>query len=275
INDSYAFTIENWLRTKHFKFPKNLLRRLELKAAMRFEATTYEEFDIVHTMTHHDAMYLHGLNPRIRTCVIPNGVDQTAFRVCPCDPAIRNVVFVGGLGPENLPALLRILQTWNGVVDRYPESRFHVVGKTNQKARDAIRAAGGSTVIVHGYIESLNDAYKLAPIVIVPNDKTSGLVNKAIEAMAAGRVVVGFDSTLASIRDIQIGRHCVGVSSIEEFSSAICSLFENPTYVAKVQISGRQFAEASFHWEQRAVEYEAMYSVAADIALRKKANSKP
>lgn len=261
INDSYALTLENELAAGNHKGLMCLYKWLQLRETKAYERRALELFDVVHTMTEIDASYLRRLNPKISTASIPNGVDESLFEVGGSAHSERAVLFVARLVGDNLASLERFLnEVWPTVLRQHPQAALHVVGSVEPESEKLVATARGiQGVSFLGYVEDLAVAYAGAGIAIVPIDKNCGIVNKAIEAMAAGLAVVGYSRTLMPIEEGVSGVHFVGVDSAEGMASAISQLLADPPRLRDMQRAAYLLARQAYRWETRREAYDEMY----------------
>lgn len=270
INDSAAFSLENAFKQKLERslFWK-IYRRLQYYQVRHFEKTFYPNFNIVHTMTEKDAEYLRCLNPNIVTEVIPNGTFIEEFENIGDNLPTDHIVYVGTLfAGTNLRLLQDFLNiSWPKIRKASPRAVLHFVGRKTQGIEPFIKQAKQSGgVVVEGFLENLADAYSKAGIAIVPINKTCGIVNKAIEAMAAGLCMVAFHKTLEGIPEAKNEENCLAVGSIEEMGDAIISVMKNTDKQRRIQQSARETAVRCFSWESRRTRYQQMYERASQMA---------
>lgn len=261
INDSYALTLENSLSIGYYSKLSKLYRKIQLRQTSNYESTTYQNFDAVHTMTEIDACYLRKLNPKIKTTVISNGIDPSLTNITSDTYGYSDVIFVANLVAENLVYLQHFLEkSWPIVLDKCPDAKLHVVGKLNPEAM-ALKAQGENIkgVIFLGYVECLADAYRGCGISIVPVNKNCGIVNKAIEAMAAGLAVIGFNKTFTGIKHAHKDEHFIAVADYICMGHAVVDLIQDDLHRKKIQQSAHQMAIKHYSWASRSKSYSEMY----------------
>ena len=257
INDSLSLTIENWLREGHLHGMQRILRRINLWKARRYEATTYPNLNVVHTMTRQDAEYLQSLCQDINTRVIPNGVDPALFSIPDAPSREGNLLFVGALGPDNLRALNRFLHESWPTVRANTDLKLHICGMDHGH----LSSVNDTRVIVHGYVPNIKDIYALGNMAVVPIEKSSGILNKAIEAMAAGCVVFGLPKAMAAVCE---GEQEVVITSKNTRAMAddICTLSSNRTSSERIRFNARRFAATRYSWDSRESEITGLYEAA-------------
>jgi glycosyltransferase involved in cell wall biosynthesis len=269
INDSFTFSMENMYRLQIEKsFFRKLYRRVQYYQVRHFEKTFYPRFDIVHTMTEKDAKFLRNLNPQINTVAIPNGVLIDELLPSAHKPPADHVIFVAKLTPVNVEPLIHFLEIcWSKIRSVKPQAVLHIVGRETpnlQAVYEIAQQVGG--VQFEGFVENLSDAYSKAGIAIAPIDKNCGLVNKAIEGMAAGLCVVGFNKTFEGIPEAVNGENCISVEGYPQMAEAILQLMNNSEKLGCIQKAARETAVRCFSWDSRRIRYQKMYEQAMNLA---------
>jgi glycosyltransferase involved in cell wall biosynthesis len=270
INDSYSLHLENALRAGTYQGVERLYRRLQLGKSRRFEAAVYPRFDAVHIMASADGAYLRALNPAICTAVVPNGVDSSLIDIGKQVRDTSDVIFVGQLGGENLERIEQFVEYgWPAVHRECPEVRLRIVGKITAQARDfCARVKRLEGIVLTDYVERLADAYRECGIAVVPVDKDCGIINKAIEAMAAGLVTVGFKRTFTGIVEAKDGEHFLSGADYGDIGRVVADIIRNKPRRRAIQENGHRLAVEHYSWESRRSLYEEMYKLAADKAQR-------
>jgi glycosyltransferase involved in cell wall biosynthesis len=238
VNDSNALTLKNALARGKYGGLTRFYRERQLKHSREYEAACYPGFDAVHLMSEVDAAYLKGLNPSINTVVISNGVGAALFKV-----------------------------SWPLVESGCPDAKLHIAGSVGAQAQRLKAAfAGRGNVVFHGYVDNLQDVYRHCGIAIVPINKDCGIINKVIEAMAAGLAVVGFEKTFAGITAATGGLDCVVAADYVEFGSAVANLIRDASRRRSIQHAAHELAKQYYSWATRGANYESMYRHSAERA---------
>jgi len=268
INDSYALGLENLLSRK----PAEHLwwyRLFQLRQSRRYESTAYAQFHICQTMTDVDGDYLRKLNSRIRCMAIPNGVDRKLLDVPP-PTSMRNVLCITRGGSSELEHLRHFVESgWRIVHGAHPDAELHVHGLLGQqfegvKAPEFARKVGGVRFL--GFVDSLSDVYREATILVLLQDQDCGIVNKALEAMACQRLVVGYRRTFRVISGAQEGIHYLAGENCREIGEVIAVLLGDADRVKKIGMQARELIVHDYQWEHRSSRYEDMYREAQRLA---------
>jgi glycosyltransferase involved in cell wall biosynthesis len=269
INDSYGLTLENALAQGKYSGLTRIYRKAQLQHARAYERSVYPQFNAVHLMSEVDAAYLRQLNPRINTVVISNGVEPSIFEIADQTRGQSDIIFVGKLVADNLAGLRTFLEvSWPQIESQCRDLRLHIVGELGPEAQGlTLIYRDRKNIVFHGYVENLTDVYKDCGIAIVPINKDCGLINKVIEAMAAGLAVVGFEKTFVSIKEAQNGRDFVSAADYVEFGREVAQLVHNVSQRISIQTSAHLLAKRFYQWSTRALRYEGMYRLSAERAM--------
>lgn len=271
INDSYALYLENALCLGNYHGHAKILRSIQLMQVKFYEKTILPQFNIVHTMTEIDAAYLKELNPKIETCAIPNAIADSNFKKPEENPDKVDICFTAPLKGANLHYLQNFLQdAWPEIHKIHPEVKFHVVGQIYPESKTLINFSnriGG--VVYHGFIEDISTIYSKCGIAAIPINKKCGLINKAIEGMAAGLAIVGLDNTFAGIPEVKPFVHCMSSKDYKGMATNINYLLDNPAQLMKMRNAGWNIADKYYRWDNRKEKYEEMYKNAIKRATQK------
>ena len=271
INDSWAFTLDTWLLSHRYVAFERNYRKYELWRVRRYERTMYQKFNITHVMSELDKAYLCALNPAIHVSIISNGVDQSLFEIADLTYGKTDILFMGPLVADNLHFLGQFLaNSWPMIRRELPEARLHVVGRAGpESAWLCVQAERCGGIVMRGYVEKLADAYSGCGIAIVPINKTCGILNKAIESMAAGLVAVGFESSFSGIPQAKSGVHDISARDYQDMGQSIVDVICDIDKRCSIQKEAHCMARKYYSWEDRLGAYEEMYYFAIKRKLEK------
>jgi glycosyltransferase involved in cell wall biosynthesis len=271
INDSYSLTLINSLAGNRYTGLQYLYRKFQLYQSKVYEASVYERFDGIHVMTDVDADYLKKLNDKIQTSIIPNGVNPKLFHIKDETFDKTDIIFVAKLIGANLYSLQEFLKIcWPVIHTASPKTTLYIVGELSDDAlevKDKISNTDG--VCLTGYVQFLEDAYAKCGIAIVPINKNCGIINKAIEAMASGMAVVGFDKSFAGINGAKKNTHYISVGDYKMMGPAVVDLIKNASACQEIKSAAYSYAKANFSWSSRVDKYQSMYRDAMNQAKRR------
>lgn len=270
INDSYALTLENALRAGYFRGLEYIYKKWQYYSTQSYEASAYQKFDQIQVMSETDKNYLLRLNPHLRVSVIPNGAEDALFHLTASTSSKSDIIFVATLTGAHLKGLQRFLsQSWPIVRKNFPSARLNVVGKIGPDASKLMEEYSKfPEVKFTGYIPDLSDVYRMGGIAIAPIDQNCGIVNKVIEAMAAGLAVVGFENTFSGIPQGKPGVHFIQAIDYDSMGHEIVKLLDNETQCNEIKVAAQELARSYYSWLSRGDLYNQMYTSAIESAGR-------
>jgi succinoglycan biosynthesis protein ExoO len=132
------------------------------------------------------------------------------------------VLFVGSSAAPNVDGIKWFIEScWAIIRERRPQARLHIAGSVC----DTLARAPAATRLFN-VVESLDELYAEASVVISPLRAGSGLKIKLIEALSKGKAVVATTATLQGVADLL--SDCTQVSdSAQMFASMVIDLLAN------------------------------------------------
>jgi glycosyltransferase involved in cell wall biosynthesis len=237
----------------------------DARKARRFEHWAVSAFDRVIAVSDEDAAAL-GMGA---VDVLPNGVDVGKFEVTPL-PTEPRLVFTGALytSPnqdgihwfchEVLPLVRRAVT----------DVSLEIVGANPPPNVLALGALPG--VEVHTDVPSVQPYLAKARVAIVPLRIGSGTRLKALEALAAGRPVVGTATGLEGL-GLEDGSHALVANDATSFAAATVRLLRDGFLASSLVTEGRAMVEAHYSWEQIGNRFQ---TIVLGLAGRER-NAKP
>lgn len=215
--------------------------RIEARRGRRLERTAVHRADRVLVCSAADAAVLGG-----RATVVPNGVDLDGIPATPV-PAEPRVVFTGHLGyAPNVDGVRWLLDDILPRVRRaVPGVVVDVVGRAPlPEVRAAVDAA--PDVALHADVPSVVPHLAAARVAAVPIHVGSGTRLKALDAMAAGRPVVGTTIGMEGL-DVVDGEEALLADDPAGFAAALVRVLTDHDLAVRVGAAGRDAAER-FGW---------------------------
>lgn len=261
LNDSYTLDISERLRAGNLTTIERSRKLYELHASKRIERRLCNQFDAVHVVSNYDRSALSGIGVRSNVMVVSNGVDATLSEVAKHSLGNREAIFVGAIKGVKLAYVELLLRTiWPMVRKQQPSATLTFVGGVGSDGEVVAREIDASPGVNRvGYVQDLKDVYKLGGISVVPIDKSNGIINKAIEGMAAGHAVVGYESTFSGVPEARSGVNCLACKTDREFADSIARLIADAGFLKSVQVNAANLMRLRYSWESRSAEFEKMY----------------
>jgi glycosyltransferase involved in cell wall biosynthesis len=241
----------------------------EYQRWLKFESERLAAFDSVFVMSEQDQVEAvkSGAN-RLRSFVIPNGVDLQRFRALDPPQGETEIFYVGSF--RHLPNYLGFEELRNTIMPRvwekFPHAKLRVVAGPDHE-KHWLSALKGATIphldpriIIHGFVSDLAPLYENAHIVAVPLPLSAGTNIKVMEALACQRAVV----------TTPVGAQGLGLKNEfdalicglgQEFAGALCRLIEDAPLRDAIARQGRLSAEGRFGWDAIARDALDAYSL--------------
>lgn len=214
--------------------------------ARRFERWALGACDLAIAVSDEDAAALsvHGTG---RVVVVTNGVDVDRFTPGPL-PVDPRMVFIGALytGANVDGASWFCHEVLPRVQEAVPGAELAVVGaRPAQKVLDLAALPG---VTVHPDVVTVVPHLQAARVAVVPLRIGSGSRLKALEAMAAGRPVVGTTIGMGGL-ECTAGTHALVADAPAELAAATTRLLQDGVLAGALASAGRALVEERYRWD--------------------------
>ncbi|WP_166820451.1 TIGR03087 family PEP-CTERM/XrtA system glycosyltransferase [Thalassoroseus pseudoceratinae] len=232
---SESVGIKKWLYTRE----ATRLRRVEQDVCGWAKSVT-----VVSTP---EANLLTEMAPMANAHAVPNGVDVDFFT-----PQLKSepqrCVFVGAMDyrPNVAGCLWFADHVWPSVLERYPEATFEIVGREPTAAIRNLEQQPGIHVV--GTVPDVRPYLHRATVAVVPLSIARGVQNKVLEALAAGKAVIGSPSPVVGL-GVEPGVHLLKAETPNEWATAISRVFDDPTLREELGSAGREFVMMHHRWE--------------------------
>ncbi|MGH9015259.1 MAG: glycosyltransferase [Acidimicrobiia bacterium] len=222
----------------------------EAANARRYERQVVASYDGLVVVSDQDAASLAGArSERARgpVIVVPNGVDTSALTPTPLPPE-PNVLLPATLNyrPNVLGAIWFCDEILPLVQSKVPGVRFDLVGR--QPVPGIVALVRRSGVHLHADVPEMAPWLVQARVVVVPLRIGTGTRLKALEAMAAGRPVVGTSIGLEGLGVVD-GEHARVVDEPAAIADAIAELLISDAAAETLATGGRRLVEERFRWD--------------------------
>jgi glycosyltransferase involved in cell wall biosynthesis len=254
----WTLTLHNLLSTRLRQWadssPKRRVRfllRRDASNADRLERWIMRSFDQVVAVSPVDAATLGG-----SVTVVPNGVDLDGFQPYELPDQARLILSGSWNWPPNVDgAVMAVNEVLPRVRQKVPGATLILVGREpTREVRDLSSAEGVET---HFDVPSVVPFLRSSRVALVPLSVGSGTRLKALEAMAAGRPVVGTAIGLDGLGLLD-RVHARVADSPEEMAAAAVELLLDDRLARSLAAAGRRHVQENFDWDAMAdAQYEA------------------
>jgi glycosyltransferase involved in cell wall biosynthesis len=268
----FTHNVESEIFARHARVTRHpllgMLWRSQANKMRAFESAALGNFDVVVAVSDRDADAFRGEHDRIRSVVIPTGVDPEFFRFH--EPVSDNhIVFCGSMDwLANQEAMTFFMDdVWNKIVSKVPDARLTVIGRAPPESLiDRARRQRVNWTFT-GYVDDVRPYLKGAGVSVIPMRVGGGTRLKVYEAMAAGTAIV---STSVGVEGLPIdqGTHYLNADEPDAFADAVVSLLSDRESRVTMARRARQLVEREFSYRAAASAFEQACSLAVECGRR-------
>ena len=202
---------------------------------------------------------LHGVLPKKRTAVIPNGVDIENFKSTGETHVNPNSIVFTGLmkyRPNIDGVLYFVKEVLPQILKVRPAVVFSIVG---QGPTEEIQRLAGPNVVVTGRVPEVRSYLDQAAAVVVPLRMGSGTRLKVLEALAMGKAIISTSLGCEGI-NVSSGKHLLVADDPTHFAQSVLKILDDPTLAECLGQCGRTLAEEEYGWASITKDLEDFYS---------------
>lgn len=253
------------LATELPQYPLPLPRRMLARVGERLDRSLPRRADHVIAVSERMRQWLmsRGGVAAGRISLIPNGVEHahfaTASRPGPRGNGRPRIVFAGNLAEYQSVGLL--LEAFRGVRQSLPEARLVLVTNASiEHLQPAMRALEITNAVsrVDSDYASLPSRLAEADVLANPRVQCTGVPQKVLNYMAAGRPIVSFESSCGPLRHGATGL-VVPDGDVGAFAAALVRLLRQPAMADELGRAARHEVTARHGWGQVAGQVTAVY----------------
>lgn len=236
-----------------------LAHRLDAHTAVREQQRVLCAVDAAVVFTDSDRKVVALTTPPwLEVATIAPGWDVPAQPLNPLGSGPPSILFVGGFGhPPNVDAALRLARVVLPIIRcERPDVRLELVGSSPPPE---VRALASDWVNVAADVPSVTPYLDQASVVVAPLTIGGGLRVKVLEAMAAGKAVVG-SSRAADGLSARPGREIIVADGEAETARAVLALLHDVATREAVAQAARAWAERELAWSTMAGRYGDLYA---------------
>lgn len=217
---SIAQSIKNPIKKFFFTFSAWQMKRYETKIYNSQKIRLYTFVSIKEKLLFEDAF------PGRETFLSPIGTECIEKKII--SSSTRNVVFVGKMSykPNIEAALWLIDKIWPKVINRIINAKLYLVGKDPDKTILA-KANRKEGVFVTGTVDSIDQYYDMANLVVVPIRSGGGVNVKLLEGLGRGKLIVTTSKGLEGT-DFEPGRHVLLADDEDSFADLCIEALNTP-----------------------------------------------
>lgn len=214
--------------------------RSQARRVRRLQLTAREETDVLIAVSEQDASALGAV-------VVPNGVDVDSFSPTPLPAAPRAVLTATFDYAPNVDGAVWFVQhVWPRIRADEPDAELHLVGRRPLPAVRALTDLPG--VHLHVDVPSVHPHLQQARVAVVPLRLGGGTRVKALEALAAGRVLVGTTVGVEGL-DVEAGVHALIGDEPEALATAVVTALRDDALATRLTAAGRDLVERRYGWD--------------------------
>lgn len=248
INDSYALTLYG-LSNKQVGFLAKFTYRMRAHAMRSIEKRMLKAADYIAVQSKREIDYFSCLYAGERApklIELKNGVSDYLFQ--PRQEVEYDLIFVG-----SLDAFYRSSLDWF-VREVYcnlpgPRPSFAIIGRG--ATEDDILAFNMLSIKYFPYVDDISGFYLKSTILVAPIFKGFGTINKVIEAMAAGCVVIGDHTAFNGIDNFSHLSEGIVAESPSDFVRNINLILGDRELAKRIGGNARDLMRKDFSWDSR------------------------
>jgi glycosyltransferase involved in cell wall biosynthesis len=198
--------------------------------------------------------------PSLRSAVVPNAVDLSAFEPRGADPPPdgATVMFFGinDYYPNTDGILFLLREIWPRIASSHPRARLKIVGP---RPTPEILAHRSDRIEVTGRVDDLRLHIASAAVMVVPLRLGGGTRLKVLEAMAMGKPIV---STAIGAEGIAVvhDEHLLLADQPGQFAASVGTILDDAEIGARLGRHGRALVTERYSWVAAADEMDRFLS---------------
>ena len=238
------------------KFPKKSIYAFDSKRLKKYEEKLVKKlsFSGITFVSDRDMCYYKKWLGDVSDMIhIPVGADDRVVKQMPANGDCKKVVFVGlmSAAPNEEGAEWFALNVLPEILKVYPKTVFYAVGKN---PTDRVKCLAGDNVKVTGMVESVDNYYNDADLVVIPLFHGGGVKVKLLEAVSFARPIVSTSSGVEGTAFIP-GEHLYVADSVDEFAECCIKALSFDADTEKMVKSAHEFFKKNYTWAEIGKRY--------------------
>lgn len=244
--------------------------RIQYHKLKKYESSICEKFDLCIMISSEDEKKLVNLNKKIKTAVIPAGVDVNLFAAPKNESKIKNsICHVGPLSwYPNLDGLQWFVDSvLPGLLKKAPGIKLFVFGSHTKLL--SVPESLVESIEILGYVEDLWEHLSKMELAIVPLRIGGGIRIKVLEMMAFGINII---STPVGTEGIPVvnEKHFLITETESGFAEKIADFFNGKYNASLMKSESRKIILENFTWEIVSEKFEISYQKIINIYQKDK-----
>jgi len=230
---------------------------LNWRKLAREERAAWQRFDGVTLTSRRDEELVARDCPRVRTAVVPNGVDVDEFSASIGTGESDVLLFFGAINyyPNQEAVTHFIDHVFPLIKQRRPQVKFRILGPG---APESVLARQGNGVEVLGMVDDVAPHIERASAVVVPLRLGGGTRLKIVEAMAKGKPVISTRLGAEGI-DVTHDENVLLADEPQDFAEQVERVLQSPELAARIARGGRKLVEDRYSWRSITEGLEKFY----------------
>lgn len=255
--------VEMKIMKRFFESQKSSLLRfyskLQYKKFLKYEPNLCSKFDEVVMITKKDEDDLLELNTKIKTTVIPAGVEKSLLSIQQKVKEPYSIFHIGKLDWfPNIDALrFFINDVLPFLVKKQPKIKFYIYGGKLPENFD-IPEEVKNHIIQKGYVDNLWTDIADKQLAVIPLRIGSGMRLKIVELLAAGHNILTTSIGCEGI-NVEDEKHLLIANQKEEFAIKVIDFFNGKFDSEQMIRNGRTLIEEQYLWEKIAERFEQTF----------------
>ncbi|MGB9594871.1 MAG: glycosyltransferase family 4 protein [Candidatus Poribacteria bacterium] len=237
---------------------KKLILRWQYNNFLNLERMLSPLFDCCICVSAEDMERLISINPFVRICIAPNGVDTDYFMPMDIKENEHQIVFVGSMNwqPNEDAVLYFCDKIFPLIKGKIPQIRFYIVGSNPTERVTKLRNIDG--VIVTGLVDDVRDYISQSAVFVVPLRIGGGTRLKILQALAMKKAVVSTSIGCEGLGLIH-NEHLLISDDPKEFAESVMLLLNDKDLRYRLGENGRKLVEDKYDWKAISMKLNTIY----------------
>lgn len=242
------------LKSGHYGFKLNYITDyLRVPFIRRCERKYLNDADAVHVQTPLEKQRAKDVlknKSNVKIIVAQNGIKEEllhcSYKGIDSNKILYMTHLSGGRKEESTWFLKKV---WPEIMEQNKDAVMVMVGTPPDKSH-WLYGENNQRIEIVGYADDLTKVYDSVAIAIIPIIHSTGIINRALDALIAGVPVVGSRQALNTINGIKFNKNALAANSIKEYKRSILSLLENSNLRKELSQAGRTLGKSHPTWQE-------------------------